>query len=97
MNREESIRALAELAASPAAAWIGNKLVDGGTRLLQKCTRCGAEQVIAMPPNIRGPADVPIGFDEKLFAWKRAFQIAHESCVDVTPIQGHGVERGDAN
>jgi hypothetical protein len=82
MNHEASIRALEELAAAPAAKWIGNKFVDGGAKLLQKCTRCGAEQTLEMPRNIKGPADVPIGFDEKLYAWKRAFQIAHEGCVE---------------
>jgi hypothetical protein len=82
MNREESIRALEELAAAPAAKWIGNKFVDGGAKLLQKCTRCGAEQTLDLPMNIKGPANVPIGFDEKLYAWKRSFQIAHEGCVE---------------
>ena len=82
MNCEESIRALEELAAAPAAKWIGNKFVDGGTKLLQKCTRCGAEQTLDLPMNIKGPADVPIGLDEKLYAWKRSFQIAHEGCVE---------------
>jgi hypothetical protein len=83
MNRQRSLRALEELAAAPAAKWIGNRFLDddGGTKLLQKCTRCGDEQVLEMPSNIKGPADVPIGFDEKLYAWKRAFQIAHEGCV----------------
>lgn len=81
MTREESIRALEELAAAPASKWIGNKFVDGG-KLLQKCMRCGAEQTLTIPPNIKGPADVPRGFDEKLYTWKRAFQIAHEGCVE---------------
>jgi hypothetical protein len=82
MNRERAIRAAAELAKSPAARWIGNKVVDGGARLLQKCMRCGAEETIEMPPNVRSPADVPAGFDEKLYAWKKAFQVAHEECVE---------------
>jgi hypothetical protein len=69
VNREQSLRALEVLASSPAARWIGNKFLPDG-KLLQK-----------MPPAIRGPADVPVGFDEKLFTWKRAFQVAHESCV----------------
>lgn len=79
MNREETRRAVDVLSASPAAKWIGNKLVGGV--LLQKCTRCGAEQSLELPPNIQAPTDVPPGFDEKLFAWKRDFQIAHEGCV----------------
>lgn len=79
MNREETRRAIDVLSASPAAKWIGNKLVGGV--LLQKCTRCGAEQSLELPPNISSPADVPPGFDEKLFAWKREFQVAHEGCV----------------
>jgi hypothetical protein len=80
VNREQSLRALEVLASSPAARWIGNKFLPDG-KLLQKCMRCGAEQTLQMPPAIRGPADVPVGFDEKLFTWKRAFQVAHESCV----------------
>lgn len=93
MTREEVMRALEDLAASPAAAWIGNKYLDGGKRLLQKCTRCGAEQVLEMPSTsvtaflngARGDAlasQVPADFDAKLFLWKRAFQIAHEGCVE---------------
>jgi hypothetical protein len=81
MTREESLRAMADLASSPAAGWIGNKF--GDSMLFQKCMRCGAEESLKMPPNVRGPADVPAGFDEKLFAWKRAFQIAHEGCAEV--------------
>jgi hypothetical protein len=80
MNREESLRAVETLAASPAAQWIGNKLE--GAVWLQKCARCGAEESLKMPPNVRGPADVPAGFDEKLYAWKRTFQIAHEGCAE---------------
>jgi hypothetical protein len=91
MNREESLRALEELAASPAATWIGNKLLDDGSRLLQKCMRCGAEQIFEMPfaavaafqAGARGDAlasEVPPDFDAKLYAWKRDFQIAHEGC-----------------
>ena len=81
VNREKSMLALAELAASPAAKWIGNKLEADGT-LLVKCTRCGGEDRLKMPSNIRSPLDVPVGFDEKLFAFKRSFQIAHESCSE---------------
>jgi hypothetical protein len=80
MSPEESTRATETLAASPAAGWIDSKFV--GNTLLQRCMRCGAEQMLAFPSSMRGPADVPIGFDEKLFAWKRAFQLAHESCVE---------------
>lgn len=83
MNREEAAQALEILAASPAAEWIGNKIVKGSW--LQKCTRCGAEETLEMPPNIHGPEDVPAGFDEKLFNWKRAFQIAHEGCTEGAP------------
>jgi hypothetical protein len=83
MSPEEALRAVETLAASPAAGWIGNKFV--GNALLQRCMRCGAEQTLAFPPNTRGPADVPAGFDEKLFVWKRAFQIAHESCAEIIP------------
>lgn len=93
MTRDEARRALEDLAAAPAAQWIGNKLVDGGTRLLQKCTRCGAEQVFKMPTaavsafqsGARGndlARQVPPDFDAKLYAWKRAFQIEHESCTE---------------
>lgn len=93
MTREEAMRAIETLAASPAAAWIGNRFVDGGSKLLQKCRRCGAEQLFEMPPSTvtafqrgaRGDAlasKVPPDFDEKLFAFKRAFQIAHETCTE---------------
>lgn len=93
MTREEAVRALEVLAASPAAKWIGNKFVDGGSKLLQKCTRCGAEQLFEMPPSTvaafqsgaRGDAlasKVPADFDEKLFAFKRNFQIDHETCTE---------------
>jgi hypothetical protein len=81
MNREESLRALKELASSPAAKWIGNKLEADGT-LLVKCVRCGDEARLKMPSNVRSPLDVPVGFDEKLFAFKRGFQIAHENCFE---------------
>lgn len=91
MNREESARAAHELGKSPAAKWIGNKLVDG--KLLQKCMRCGVEQTLEMPAaavkafqgGARGnavAAQVPPDFDAKLFAWKRDFQLAHESCIE---------------
>jgi hypothetical protein len=83
MNREQSLRALAELAASPASKWIGNKLLADGM-LLVKCTRCGGEDKLKMPSNVRSPLDVPVGFDEKLFMFKRTFQIAHEQCAEMT-------------
>lgn len=93
MNRDETIRAAEELGRSPAAKWIGNKILDGGARLLQKCTRCGAEEVLEMPNaavtafqrGARGDAlasQVPPDFDAKLYAWKKAFQLAHEGCVE---------------
>ena len=80
MNQDEALRAAEQLARSPAARWIGNKLVGGV--LIQKCTRCGAEQTLELPAKIGRPSDVPVGFDEKLYAWKRDFQIAHEGCPD---------------
>jgi hypothetical protein len=83
MNREEAARALDELTASPASRWIGNKFVDGVW--LQRCMRCGAEDTLVLPPDVHGPEDVPVGFDEKLFAWKRSFQVAHEGCTEVSP------------
>lgn len=79
MTRKEALRAAEILAASPAAKWIGNRLIGGV--LFQMCMRCGAEQNLELPPNITSAKDVPAGFDEKLFAWKRDFQIAHEGCV----------------
>jgi hypothetical protein len=93
MTRDEAMCALETLAASPAAGWIGNKFIDGGSKLLQKCMRCGAEQLFDMPPSTvaafqsgaRGDTlarKVPPDFDGKLFAFKRAFQIAHEGCLD---------------
>jgi len=91
MNREGAARAAEELGKSPAAKWIGNKLVDG--KLIQKCLRCGAEQVLEMPTTAvkafqggaRGnavAAQVPPDFDAKLYTWKRDFQVAHESCIE---------------
>lgn len=74
MTREEADRAIATLAAAPAARWISTKLADGSV-LCQKCMRCGAEQTITIPLNVTE------GFDEKLFTWKRSFQVVHESCV----------------
>lgn len=81
MNREQSLRALAELAASPASKWVGNKLLADGT-LLIKCMRCGGDATLKMPANVKSPLDVPVGFDEKLFSFKRSFQIAHEKCTE---------------
>lgn len=80
MNQREARRALEKLSRSSAAAWIGNKIIDDGATLLQKCTRCGAEQALALPQGLRGPADVPPGFDEHFFAWKRTFQRSHARC-----------------
>ena len=91
MNREETLRAAEKLAASPAAKWIGNKL-EGG-KLLQKCMRCGAEAVLELPAAVtqafqagaRGDtlaSSVPPDFDDKLFTWKRDFQVAHEGCIE---------------
>lgn len=90
MNRDESLRAAEVLAASPATAWIGNR-IDGDV-LLQCCTRCGTKEQMKLPAGLlaafqggkRGDAlaaQVPEDFDAKLFAWKKAFQIAHEGCV----------------
>lgn len=91
MTRDEAARAMEALSSSPAAAWIGNK-IEGHT-LLQKCTRCGAEDLLEMPAAVvqafqhgaRGDAlasQVPSDFDARLFAWKRSFQIAHERCME---------------
>lgn len=104
MNRAESIRAAEELSASPAAKWIGNKL-DGDV-LLQKCTRCGTEVTLKLPAPMcaafqggsRGDAlarEVPPGFDETLFAWKRDFQRAHEDCVEALIINHAYLSAGD--
>ena len=92
MNREESMRAMKELANASAAEWIGNRL--DGTRLLQKCTRCGVEETLELPvgvlqqmrPNVAVVANaflrqaVPVGFDEQLYEWKKKFQTAHAGC-----------------
>lgn len=89
MNREESLAAMEAFARSPAAKWIGNRLERDA--FLQKCTRCGAEARLPMPPALatayalgaRGDdlrRAVPPDFDDKLFRWKRDFQIAHEGC-----------------
>ena len=90
-TREQTTRAAQALAASPAAKWIGNKL--DGNSLLQKCTRCGAEEKMELPAGLlvafqggkRGDSlasQVPADFDAKLFAWKKAFQVAHEGCIE---------------
>ena len=92
------MRAIKELAASPATRWIRNKFIDGGSKLIQKCTRCGVEEILEMPPSTvaafqagsRGDAlaaKVPPDFDEKLFTFKRAFQIAHEGCLEGNPVE----------
>lgn len=80
MNRSEALQAAEILAASPAAKWIGNRLIGGV--LFQTCLRCGTEQNLELPPNVTSAKDVPAGFDEKLFAWKRDFQIGHEICAE---------------
>jgi len=95
MNREETIRAAEMLGSSPAVKWIGNKLI-GGRLLIQKCARCGGEDTLELPPGISGPADVPVGFDEKLFAWKRVFQIAHEECAEPTGTEDTLEDGGEA-
>lgn len=92
MNRDETARAAEKLGKSPAAKWIGNKLLNGKL-LFQKCMLCGAEQTLEMPAatvkafqnGARGnalAANVPHDFDAKLYAWKRDFQLAHESCAE---------------
>jgi len=83
VNREESLRAMGTLAASLATMWIGSKLEDD--KMVVRCMRCGTEASFKLPPNLRGPADVPAGLDEELFSWRRAFQVAHEGCVEVIP------------
>jgi hypothetical protein len=93
VNRAETLRAAEELSKSPAAKWIGNKLIENGAKVLQKCMRCGAEEVLEMPKaattafqrGARGDSlasQVPPDFDSKLYAWKKAFQLAHESCSE---------------
>lgn len=82
MNREQGLQALTELAASPAAKWVGNKLLPDGT-LLVRCMRCGGEDTLNIPSTV-SPLDVPVGFDRKLFTFKRSFQIAHEQCAEIT-------------
>lgn len=81
-NAAEVLRAIDELAASPAANWVGNKIV--GDAWLQVCIRCGAEQRLELPPSICSPVDVPSGFDQELLRWKRDFQRAHEGCVEAS-------------
>ncbi len=56
MNRKGAARAVEVLAASPAAKWIGNKVVDGAW--LQKCMRCGAEEALSLLLNVYDPEDV---------------------------------------
>jgi hypothetical protein len=95
VTHEEALHALEELAASPAARWIGNRFTEGGSKLLQKCMRCGAEETLDLPPPVaavfnagaRGDAlarRTPSEFDERLFTWKRAFQVIHERCEEVS-------------
>jgi len=91
VKREETLRAAAMLSASPAATWIGNKISADGQKLMQVCTRCGEKEELELPTEAvkafqagsRGEAVaalVPVGFDEKLFTWKREFQRTHEGC-----------------
>lgn len=91
MNRKEALRSLGEIATSPAAAWIGNRLSEDGARLIQKCLRCGTEETRTLPTSVvealrigaHGTSLaylVPEGLDEELFAWKKTFQRAHEGC-----------------
>jgi hypothetical protein len=93
MNRDETLHALQILGSSAAATWIGNKISDDGTRLIQKCTRCGQEEALELPADAvsafrsgaRGDALarlVPPFFDEQLFTWKRDFQQTHKGCGD---------------
>lgn len=78
MNREEAARAIEVLAASPASRWIGNKIIDGAW--LQKCTCCGAEETLVLPPDVHGPEGVPAGLDEKLFASPATDARSAEQC-----------------
>lgn len=91
MNHDEALHAMHTLGSSAAATWIGNKISDDGTRLIQKCTRCGQEEALELPADAvsafrsgaRGDALarlVPPFFDEQLFTWKRDFQQAHKRC-----------------
>lgn len=83
MTHEEALLAARELAASPAAQWIGNKLANP-TTLIQRCMRCMLEETFTLPLPAKAlaatPSAVPAGFDEQLFAWKRAFHDKHASC-----------------
>jgi hypothetical protein len=94
MNRDEALHAAEILGSSPAANWIGTKFTDDGSRLIQKCMRCSAEEELELPAaaahafrtGVRGDAVaklVPQDFDTKIFSWKRAFQRAHERCEDI--------------
>jgi len=93
MNCDEALHAMQTLGSSAAAAWIGNKISDDGIRLVQRCTRYGQEEELALPADTvsafrsgaRGDALarlVPPFFDEQLFTWKRDFQQAHKTCGD---------------
>lgn len=83
MDSKRSLLAVAELESSPASRWIGNRLTDDGRRRswLQKCMRCGAEVTLSIPRSFDSP-EAADAFDERLFRWKRSFQIDHEGCVD---------------
>jgi len=92
MSPKETLRAMEVLGSSPAVTWIGSKRSDDGTKLVQRCLRCGTEETLELPvaavaafqSGARGALLaqlVPLGFDERLFAWKRTFQLAHEGCA----------------
>jgi hypothetical protein len=78
VTREEAMAAAKELAASPAAQWVGTGVLPNGSAVVHKCLRCGVEEFLELPKN---PSIVP-GHDERVFAWARAFHIKHASCVE---------------
>jgi hypothetical protein len=86
VTREEAIAAANELAASPAAGWVGIQIKAGGGALIHKCARCGAEELLELPVPAsalaNNPALVPAGFDDKIFAWSRSFHKKHAICVE---------------
>lgn len=74
-----------ELATSPAARWVGTGVRPDGRAVIHKCMRCGVEDTLELPmpaSALGDPSRVPVGFDEKVFAWARSFHKKHESCVE---------------
>ncbi len=81
MNIGQAQKAIAELMLG-AKGTIGYRF--GANTIDQKCTRCKAVETMKLPKPAailaQNPANVPSGFDEKLFDWMKKFQDHHKNC-----------------